>query len=70
MELENSDVGALSIANACKRAGVGRTFIFEEIRSGRLKAKKAGRRTLVLREDLTAWLQALPSVDRDAELQE
>jgi len=44
--------------------GLGRTRAFEEIQTGRLKARKAGRRTLVLREDLEDWLRALPEAGR------
>ena len=54
---------ALSIADACKMAGVGRTTIYEAIAEGRLKARKLGRRTLILRDDLpTQFLAALPEV--------
>ncbi len=53
---------ALSIADACKMAGVGRTTIYEAIAEGRLKARKLGRRTLILRDDFTQFLAALPEV--------
>ena len=42
------------------KTGLGRTFLFGEIRLGRLKAVKAGRRTLVRDDDLRAYLGALP----------
>jgi hypothetical protein len=45
-----------------ERGGPGRTFAFSEIKAGRLIARKAGRLTLVLREDFLAWLNALPVV--------
>jgi hypothetical protein len=53
--------GAVSILRAGQISGVGRTLIFAEIKAGRLKAKKCGRRTLILLCDLQEWLQALPS---------
>jgi excisionase family DNA binding protein len=51
---------ALSVHEAAKSAGVGRTKVFEEIRSGRLVARKVGRRTIVMAEDLETWLKSLP----------
>jgi excisionase family DNA binding protein len=53
---------ALGIAEACRAAGVGRSTIYENINSGALRARKAGRRTLILREDLQAWLASFPVV--------
>ncbi len=53
---------AYSIADLAHVAGVGRSFIYEEIRQGRLKVKKAGRRTLVLQSEATHWLDALPEL--------
>jgi len=43
-------------------ASVGRSTIYENINSGALKARKAGRRTLILRADLQAWLDSFPAV--------
>jgi hypothetical protein len=51
---------AYSPDGAAKKTGNGRTVIFEEIRSGRLKARKLGRRTVILHSDLTDWLKSLP----------
>ena len=41
---------AYSIPEFCKIAGVGKTKAYEEIAAGRLKAKKAGSRTLITAE--------------------
>ena len=54
------DRAAFSILEFCQRNGVGRTFAFEEIRRGRLKARKAGKRTLVTPADEREWLESLP----------
>jgi excisionase family DNA binding protein len=51
---------ALSIPEVSSVSGIGRTKIYEAIANGSLIARKAGRRTLVLREDLKAFLAALP----------
>jgi len=53
---------ALSIAEVCALAGVGRTFLYEEIDSGRLVVTKAGRRSLILYSDAVAWLTKLPKL--------
>ena len=52
----------LSVADACTIAGIGRTKIYEAISSGALKARKFGKRRLILRSDLHAFLAALPEV--------
>jgi hypothetical protein len=36
-------------------------MVYEEIRAGRLKARKCGRRTVVLAADLREWLASLPA---------
>jgi hypothetical protein len=53
---------AYSVTSAAAIAGVGRTFLYAEIRVGRLVARKAGRRTVVLDSDLRNWLASLPTV--------
>jgi hypothetical protein len=40
--------------------GAGRTFVFGEIKSGRLRARKAGRLTRINRPDGLAYLATLP----------
>jgi excisionase family DNA binding protein len=50
----------LSILEACAVAGIGRTKIYQAISDGDLKARKCGKRTLVLRQDLREFLAALP----------
>lgn len=56
----------LSVSEACRVAGIGRTKIYEAISNGRLTARKLGKRTLVLRADLQAFLASLPVVRTDA----
>jgi excisionase family DNA binding protein len=50
---------AYSIAELPELVSLGRSHIYEEIRAGRLRTIKAGRRTLVLAEDLREWLLLL-----------
>lgn len=50
----------MTIAEVTRRTGIGRTSVFEAIRLGKLRAVKAGARTLIKSEDLKAFLDALP----------
>ncbi|WP_299809638.1 DNA-binding protein [uncultured Roseibium sp.] len=46
---------------ALKEAGIlGPTKAYEEINAGRLIARKVGKKTVILEQDLKAWLDALP----------
>lgn len=56
----------LSIFEACRVAGIGRTKIYEAISDGRLKARKLGKRTIILNDDLRTFLASLPVVGVDA----
>jgi excisionase family DNA binding protein len=53
---------AYSIAEACSVARAGRTTIYEAIRDGELTARKRGRKTLILPEDLRRWVEGHPAV--------
>lgn len=44
----------------CEAYGIRRTKMYEEINSGRLKAKKLGSKTLILASAAEAWYAALP----------
>ena len=48
----------LSIADACRAAGIGRSMLYEEIAAGRLKTFKVGRRRLVSPRALQEWADA------------
>jgi excisionase family DNA binding protein len=50
---------ALTIPEVCASARIGRTRVYEAIRSGELLARKHGKRTLILYADLRQWLEAL-----------
>lgn len=53
---------ALSIEEFSTCYGVGRSTTYEEIKAGRLRARKVGKRTVIGVEDAEKWLSDLPSV--------
>ena len=57
-------IRALSIADTCRLYGIGRTFVYGQIRIGALVAQKAGRRTLIATDELERWFGGLPSANK------
>lgn len=55
-----TETGAFTVNEFLAWAKIGRTKAYQEIDEGRLKVRKLGRKTLILRTDAEAWLQALP----------
>jgi excisionase family DNA binding protein len=53
---------AMSLAEFCDRYGPSRTKTYEEIKCGRLRAVKCGKRTLITEDDAETWLRSLPPV--------
>jgi len=51
---------ALSVDEASRRADTCRDKIYGAINAGKLRARKNGRRTLILASDLEAYLNDLP----------
>jgi hypothetical protein len=51
---------AMSIARFSEDYAIGRTRAYEELRSGRLRGRKIGKRTIINQDDAEAWLQQLP----------
>jgi excisionase family DNA binding protein len=53
---------AYTIEQACTVACAGRTAVYEAIKSGELIARKRGRRTVILSDELRQWLDGLPAI--------
>ncbi len=51
---------AYTVPDACKAAGLGRTTLYELIAAGRVRAMKAGTRTLIEADSLRSYLASLP----------
>lgn len=56
-------IGAVTISEFCKTYNIGRTFLYEEIKAGRLSARKAGTKTLILKSEAARWARALPKLE-------
>ena len=51
---------AYTIPEAVKEGAGSRTVVYEAIKAGTLKAKKRGKNTIILADDLIEYLEALP----------
>jgi excisionase family DNA binding protein len=51
---------AVTVSEACRMAGIGRTKLYAEIAAGKIEARKYGKRTLITVASLQAWFNALP----------
>jgi predicted DNA-binding transcriptional regulator AlpA len=60
MHINNRNRLAYSIEELSAGSGASRSKIYQEIASGRLKARKLGSRTIVLPQDGEEWLRSLP----------
>ncbi len=59
---ETDETLAYSIVAASKAINIGQTKIYEQIRLGKLRAVKFGKRTLIPAISLKEWLNNLPQV--------
>jgi hypothetical protein len=55
---------AYTTYEAAQISRICRSLLYREIAAGRLIARKHGRRTIILADDLLAWLRALPRMAR------
>ena len=57
---ENAPTFAFSIESFADAHEIGRSKVFDEIKSGRLKARKVDNRTIITAEDAADWREGLP----------
>jgi excisionase family DNA binding protein len=55
-----NEKNAFSISELTKVGPLGRSKLYEAIRDGELVARKAGRRTIILKTDFERFLTSLP----------
>ena len=53
----------LSVDEACHVAGIGKSSMFDLLKAGAVPARRFGRRIIILRSDLMAWMDALPRLE-------
>jgi excisionase family DNA binding protein len=51
---------AFTIEEASQVSRIGRNNLYLAVQTGALRARKLGKKTLILRDDLRAWLESLP----------
>jgi len=64
--MTDNATSAFSIAKFSQRNGIGETLTRNEIRRGRLVARKVGRRTIITDDDERAWRENLPRLQARA----
>jgi excisionase family DNA binding protein len=54
---------AFAVKEICRAYGICRETVYNEIRHGRLRALKLGKKTVILRSDAEKWASSLPTLD-------
>ncbi len=65
-QLNNAGKLAYSINEFCEAVSIGRNKTYLEIKEGRLKTVKIGRRTVIRRDDAEAWLNSMEEMQEEA----
>lgn len=52
---------ALSVTEFCHACSIGRSTFYEEVKAGRIRILKAGKRTLIAASEVQRWLNSLPA---------
>ena len=61
MDAQNPNIVAFGVTDAARYAALGRSTLYNAISAGELRAHKIGKRTIVMRDDLHAWLVSHPA---------
>ena len=57
---------ALSVEQFCEQYNIGKTTAYAQIREGRLRLRKIGKRSVIAVEDAEIWFMNLRTVDPDS----
>jgi excisionase family DNA binding protein len=60
------DRQAFTVREFCARYGICKSTFYVEVKHGRIKARKLGGKTIILRKDAERWAAALPALDLTA----
>lgn len=60
---------SVTISDACKLVGIGKTRMYELLNSGAIPGKKLGNKTLILKSDLDSFLANLDAYKAETEVQ-
>lgn len=60
--MRGEPVGALTVNEFCETYRIGRNTFYNELKAGRLEARKAGKKTLILKAEAERWANALPKL--------
>ena len=60
------NTGAMTVPEFLDWARIGRTTFYREAAAGRIKLRKIGAKTVILRSDALAWLSDLPVAEVSA----
>jgi excisionase family DNA binding protein len=61
MDISNKE--AFAVREFCDRYGICRDTFYSEVKRGRLRALKLGKRTIILKVDAENWAKSLPALD-------
>lgn len=53
---------AMTVNEAVSYSGIGRTKLYDLVKEGKLTPKKLGTRTLILTDELDAYVRSLPDM--------
>jgi excisionase family DNA binding protein len=60
--MDVSSKKAFAVREFCDQYGICRDTFYSEVKCGRLRALKVGKRTLVLKSDAEVWAASLPEL--------
>ena len=55
--------GAITVDGFCDRYNIGRTTFYAEVKAGRIRPVKVGRKTLIPEPEGERWLASLPTAE-------